>query len=83
MEIYLNIAEWGPGIYGIEGGCAISLQGACLEAYAPPGIVASRFRCRSRSIAMPENPDEGCASMRRSSNGGHQGSGDYIKCIYG
>jgi monofunctional biosynthetic peptidoglycan transglycosylase len=37
MEIYLNIAEWGPGIYGVEAAAR-----ARLEAHPPAGSLACR-----------------------------------------
>ena len=49
MEIYLNIAEWGPnGEFGVEAGCALRLQ------QAGRATVARRGRAARRDAAEPE-----------------------------
>ncbi len=55
MEIYLNIAEWGPGIYGAEA--------AAQYHFGVPAAKLNRRRrpclpcpCRTPSPAMPESP---------------------------
>ena len=42
MEIYLNIAEWGPGVYGIEAAAQYHFKGAGFEAQFAPGRIACR-----------------------------------------
>jgi len=81
MENYLNIAEWGPGIYGIEAAAQYHFK-----------IPASKLSARQAAllaVSLP-NPIERVASkpgrglrqlasliQRRA-----QGAGDYIKCLY-
>lgn len=81
MEIYLNIAEWGPGIYGIEAAARYHFK-----------VPASKLTARQASllaVSLP-NPIERVASKpssgmkrlaavvdRRVSR-----SGAYIKCLY-
>lgn len=81
MEIYLNVAEWGPGIYGVEAAAQhyfntsaakLSASQASLLAVALPNPftrVASRPGRGMRRLAALVD--------RRARN-----SGDYIKCIY-
>jgi monofunctional glycosyltransferase len=81
MENYLNVAEWGPGIYGIEAAAQYHFK-----------IPASKLSARQAAllaVSLP-NPIERVASkpgrglrqlasliQRRA-----QGAGDYIKCLY-
>lgn len=81
MENYLNVAEWGPGIYGIEAAARYHFK-----------IPASKLSARQAAllaVSLP-NPIERVASkpgrglrqlasliQRRA-----QGAGDYIKCLY-
>ncbi|MFT4181298.1 MAG: monofunctional biosynthetic peptidoglycan transglycosylase [Rhizobium sp.] len=81
MEIYLNIAEWGPGIYGIEAAARYHFK-----------VPASKLTARQAAllaVSLP-NPIDRVASkpgrglrqlasliQRRAAN-----SGEYIKCLY-
>ncbi|MBB3457016.1 monofunctional biosynthetic peptidoglycan transglycosylase [Rhizobium sp. BK313] len=81
MEIYLNIAEWGPGIYGIEAAARYHFK-----------VPASKLTARQAAllaVSLP-NPIDRVASkpgrglrqlasliQRRAKN-----SGEYIKCLY-
>lgn len=81
MEIYLNIAEWGPGIYGIEAAAQkyfkipaskISAHQASLLAAALPNPY----------VRVPSRPSRGMKAIagiiaRRAAR-----SGDYVRCIY-
>lgn len=82
MEIYLNVAEWGPGLYGIEAAARhyfkvpaakLSPRQAALLAVSLPNPIlreASKpTRAMTRLVPVVE---------RRA-----RASGDYIKCIYG
>lgn len=81
MEIYLNVAEWGPGIYGAEAAARhhfgvsaakLSRQQAALLAVALPNPI-------DRVAAKPSRGMRRLAAVvdRRARN-----SGDYIKCLY-
>jgi monofunctional biosynthetic peptidoglycan transglycosylase len=81
MEIYLNIAEWGPGIYGIDAAARYHFK-----------VPASKLTARQAAllaVSLP-NPIDRVASkpgrglrqlasliQRRAKN-----SGEYIKCLY-
>jgi len=81
MEVYLNIAEWGPGIYGIEAASQFHFK-----------VPASKLSTRQAAllaVSLPNpykriasKPGRGmkilaCVIERRAKN-----SGEYIKCLY-
>lgn len=81
MEIYLNIAEWGPGVYGIEAAALhyfkvpaskLSLRQATLLAVSLPNPVLRKASKPTRNMARLVPVIE-----RRA-----RASGDYITCIY-
>lgn len=81
MEIYLNIAEWGPGIYGIEA-----------ASYYYYGISASRLSRRQAAylavalpnpnVRSPVKPSRGLTRLARLAERRAHQSGAYIKCLY-
>jgi monofunctional biosynthetic peptidoglycan transglycosylase len=81
MEIYLNVAEWGPGIYGAEA--------AAQHHFKTSAAKLSSSQAALLAVALP-NPFTRVASkpgrgMRRLAGVVERrarGSGDYIKCIY-
>jgi monofunctional biosynthetic peptidoglycan transglycosylase len=82
MEIYLNIAEWGPGIYGAEAAAQYHFK-----------VPASKLSPRQASllaVALPNpairvagKPGRGMQRLAGVVERRARGSGDYIKCIYG
>lgn len=81
MEIYLNIAEWGPGgIYGIGAGArhhfnldAVSMsrrQAALLTVTLPNPIVRN-----------PTKPSRGLSTIARIVESRAKRSGDYVRCL--
>jgi monofunctional biosynthetic peptidoglycan transglycosylase len=81
MEIYLNIAEWGPGIYGIEAAARyhfkvsaskLTRRQAALLAVSLPNPI-------TRNASKPAKGMKRLATLieRRA-----RGSGPYIKCLY-
>jgi monofunctional biosynthetic peptidoglycan transglycosylase len=80
MEIYLNIAEWGPGIYGIEAGAQhhfgvsaknLSRKQAALLAVTLPNPILRNPAKPSREMRFLANRVQRLASR----------SGDYVQCI--
>jgi monofunctional biosynthetic peptidoglycan transglycosylase len=82
MEIYLNIAEWGPGIYGIEAAAQhhfkvsakkLTRRQAALLAVSLPNPI-------TRIASKPSRGMKRLASVieRRA-----RAAGPYIKCLYG
>ena len=81
MEIYLNIAEWGPGIYGIEAAAQyhfktsaakLSKKQAALLAVSLPNPITRVASKPSRGMSRLAN------LIQRRANA----SGEYIKCLY-
>ncbi|MGV2102084.1 monofunctional biosynthetic peptidoglycan transglycosylase [Rhizobium sp. OAE497] len=81
MEIYLNIAEWGPGIYGIEA--------AARYHFKVPASKLSRRQAALLAVSLPNpidrnagKPGRGLRRLAAVIERRAQGAGDYIKCIY-
>lgn len=81
MEIYLNIAEWGDGIYGIEmaaqthfgrSASQLSQRQAALLAVSLPNPI----------LRDPARPTPGLSRLANRIEGLARKSGAYIKCIY-
>lgn len=80
MEIYLNIAEWGPGIYGIEAAAQhhfkrsarkLTRKQAALLAVTLPNPIARN----------PRKPNRGMRRLARLVEGRARASGAYVKCL--
>ncbi|MEM5470583.1 transglycosylase domain-containing protein [Hoeflea sp. AS60] len=81
MEIYLNIAEWAPGIYGVE---------AAAQAYF--GVPAAKLSGRQAAllaVTLPNpvkrnaaNPSSGMKRLAGVIEKRASQSGAYIKCLY-
>lgn len=81
MELYLNVAEWGPGIYGAEA--------AAKHHFGVPAAKLTRRQAALLAVSLPNpiernagKPGRGLRSLaslieRRASR-----SGEYIKCLY-
>lgn len=81
MEIYLNIAEWGPGIYGAEAAAQYHFKTSAsrLSARQAALLAVSLPNPHTRVAGKPGRGLQRLAGVveRRARN-----SGDYIKCIY-
>lgn len=80
MEIYLNIAEWGKGIYGIEA--------ASKHYFGRSAKKLSRNQAALLAVTLPNpkvrNPNKPTKSLRRVANVVQkraQKAGAYVKCI--
>jgi monofunctional biosynthetic peptidoglycan transglycosylase len=81
MENYLNIAEWGPGIYGIEAASRYHFK-----------IPASKLSARQAAllaVSLPNpidrvasKPGRGLRQLASLIQRRAQSSGEYIKCLY-
>ncbi|OJT97645.1 MAG: monofunctional biosynthetic peptidoglycan transglycosylase, partial [Rhizobium sp. 63-7] len=81
MEIYLNIAEWGPGIYGIEA--------ASQYHFKIPASKLSKKQAALLAVSLPNpitrvasKPGRGMRRLAAVIERRARGSGDYIKCLY-
>ncbi|WFU11114.1 monofunctional biosynthetic peptidoglycan transglycosylase [Rhizobium sp. CB3090] len=81
MEIYLNIAEWGPGIYGIDAAARhhFKVPASKLNARQAALLAVSLPNPIDRVASKPGRGLRQLASLiqRRAKN-----SGEYIKCLY-
>ena len=82
MEIYLNIAEWGPGIYGIEAAAQhhfkrsaarLTRKQAALLAVTLPNPI----------LRNPRKPNRGMRNLARLVERRARASGAYVKCLQG
>jgi len=81
MEIYLNIAEWGPGIYGIEA--------AARYHFKVPAAKLTRRQAALLAVSLPNpitriasKPGKGMKRLAGLIERRAKGSGDYVKCLY-
>jgi monofunctional biosynthetic peptidoglycan transglycosylase len=81
MEIYLNIAEWGPGIYGIEA--------AAQHHFKVPASKLTRRQAALLAVSLPNpitriasKPAKGMKRLASLIERRAKGSGGYIKCLY-
>ena len=82
MEIYLNIAEWGPGIYGIEAAAqhhfnvsakTLSRRQAALLAVSLPNPI----------LRKPSKPSKGLNRLAKVIERRATMSGGYVECVTG
>ncbi len=81
MEIYLNVAEWAPGIYGV-GAAARHLYGTSADR-----IGARQAALLAVTLPDPEDRNPGAPSrelrkLARTIEARARQSGAYIKCLY-
>ncbi|WP_430307673.1 monofunctional biosynthetic peptidoglycan transglycosylase [Rhizobium sp. 0TCS1.26] len=81
MEIYLNVAEWGPGIYGIEA--------AAHHHFRVPAEKLSRRQAALLAVSLPNpitriagKPGRGLQRLASVVERRARGSGEYIRCLY-
>ena len=81
MEIYLNIAEWGPGIYGIEA--------AARHHFKVPASKLTSRQAALLAVSLPNpfdrnagKPGRGLRRLASLIERRARGAGDYIRCIY-
>jgi monofunctional biosynthetic peptidoglycan transglycosylase len=81
MEIYLNIAEWGPGIYGVEA--------AARHHFKTSAKNLNRKQAALLAVSLPNpitrvasKPSRGMSRLANLIQRRARGSGDYIKCLY-
>lgn len=80
FEVYLNIAEWGPGVFGIEAAAqhhfakpasALTLREATLLATALPNPI----------LRDPQKPSRGLQRRARIIQQRQAGAGDWLDCL--
>jgi len=80
LEIYLNIAEWGPGIYGIEA--------AAQYHFKRPAAKLSRAQAALLAVTLPnpalrnpKKPSRRMKALARINQARARVSGAYIRCL--
>ena len=80
MEVYLNIAEWGPGVYGIEA--------AARHYFHVPASSLTPRQASLLAVALPNpftrvasKPGRGMQRLAMTVQARARASGDYIKCL--
>ena len=80
MEIYLNVAEWGPGVYGIEA--------AARYYYNRPAADLSSRQSALLAVTLPApldrdpaRPSAGMARLADRIQGRARAAGDYTECL--
>ncbi|WP_370878434.1 monofunctional biosynthetic peptidoglycan transglycosylase [Pararhizobium capsulatum] len=81
MELYLNIAEWAPGVYGAEAAAQhhFSVSAAKLTRRQAALLAVSLPNPRERNAGKP---GRGLRRLAGVIEGRASRSGDYIKCLY-
>lgn len=81
MEIYLNIAEWGPGIYGVEAAARYHFNTSASK--------LSRRQAALLAVSLPNpyernagKPGRGLRRLASMIERRAAASGDYIRCLY-
>ncbi len=81
MEIYLNVAEWGPGIYGAEA--------AAQHHFKIPASKLSARQAALLAVSLPNpitriasKPSRGVQRLAGVVERRARGAGEYIRCIY-
>ncbi len=80
MEVYLNIAEWGPGIYGIEA--------AARHHFGTSAANLTRAQAALLTVALPSpltrnpaRPTRSLGRMARTVESRAEQSGAYVRCL--
>ena len=81
MEIYLNIAEWAPGVFGIEA--------AAQTYFGVPAAKLTRRQAALLAVTLPSptkrnpaKPSKGVSRLARTIEARAHQSGAYVKCLY-
>jgi len=81
MEIYLNIAQWGHGIFGIEAASDIYF-GKSAKDLTPRQAALLAVSLPNPLLRNPAKPSSGLNRLAQNVQKRAQQSGAYIKCLY-
>jgi monofunctional biosynthetic peptidoglycan transglycosylase len=81
MEIYLNIAEWGPNIFGIEAAAQHHFGKSAKDLTANQSALLA-VTLPNPKVRNPAKPSGLMRSLARTVAARARGAGDYIKCLY-
>lgn len=80
MEIYLNIAEWGPGIYGIEAAAQHYFKVSAAR-LTPRQAAFLAVSLPNPIVRNPARPGRGLQTLARLNERRARGAGAYIGCV--
>lgn len=81
IEIYLNVAEWAPGIYGV-GAAAQNLYGTSAEKLTRRQAALLAVTLPNPDDRNPSAPSRELKRLARTIEARARQSGPYIKCLY-
>ncbi len=84
MEIYLNIAEWGPdGEFGVEAGAQRALRKSAAQVSASEAALLAVMHAQTPSSVMPAVRPRACAGSRPGWMGGIEQEGpEIVSCLH-
>lgn len=80
MEIYLNIAEWGPGIYGIEAAARHYFKRSAAKLTARQAALLA-VTLPNPALRNPAKPTRNMQRIARIVAGRAMRSGPYVTCV--
>ena len=81
MEIYLNVVEWGPGVFGVEAAAQHYFKRPAKDLTASQSALLAAT-LPNPTVRNPTHPTRGLASLARTIAGRARASGAYIDCLY-
>lgn len=81
MEIYLNIAEWGPNLFGIEAAARHHFGKSAKDLTANQSALLA-VTLPNPKVRNPAKPSRLMQSLARTVAARARGAGDYVKCLY-
>ncbi len=82
MELYLNIAEWGPGIYGIEAAAQYHFKRSARKLTRKQASLLA-VTLPNPILRNPRKPNRGMRRLARLVERRAKVSGAYVKCLRG
>jgi monofunctional glycosyltransferase len=80
LEIYLNIAEWGPGIYGIEAASQYHFKTSAAK-LSPRQAAYLAVTLPNPIVRNPARPGRGMQTLARVNERRARGAGAYVGCV--
>jgi monofunctional biosynthetic peptidoglycan transglycosylase len=80
LEIYLNIAEWGPGIYGIEAASQYHFKTSAAK-LSPRQAAYLAVTLPNPMVRNPARPGRGMQTLARVNERRARGAGAYVGCV--
>jgi monofunctional biosynthetic peptidoglycan transglycosylase len=80
MEVYLNIAEWGPGIYGIEAAAQHHFKVSASK-LQPRQAAYLAVTLPNPIVRNPAKPGRGLQTLARVNERRARGAGAYVGCV--